>query len=102
MRRELSLLLVGGSALAIAATYVPAAGATCVPGRSPADFTIHLPVGWLDSTFETFYIILWSSNPGYIQTTDIWLYQESTARTGLQRHDYWRDDSCGDSGIADF
>lgn len=96
MRAATFILLLFAIPALITTIGQPAQGATCTIGSSPADYTIHTPL-------TSYYLILWSSDPGYINAGDVWIYEENWMWQNLQRHDSWRDDTCPDRPqVADW
>lgn len=81
--------------LVAAAPIAPALHTGCVPSTSAA--TLMLGSGARNS--DTVYIAM---DPGEATVPLPWIYMETNGRDGLQRHDDWRDDTCGGEYSGDM
>lgn len=87
------------AALALA-FVVPAAPAAhgCLPSASQA--LLSVGPGARDTT--TFYVVIDSPTPSDLFIPLPWIYEETNGRDALQRHDDWRDDTCGGEYAGDM
>lgn len=96
VRATLLLALLAFGAVAV----TPAAPAA--HGCSASTSTATLMIGPGQAYSTTFYVAVDVPSAGDLFVPLPWIYQETNAMSGLQRHDDWRDDTCRGEVLGDL